>query len=622
MNNLKIFTVSLLVTSLLCLSVVFYLQRAIVSPGIKSIDSKFSGTTEEIALNFPQDQQIINGPLLSNTGSKAVFLTKNNSDKYSILLWELGIGLRNILENFKDLNKITTVLFPANGKTIFFLGANNTENFLFRWREGLGIEKIKDLALSNDWLLNTTESGNKVLFFPGSSSAKVLTAQNQNPANLNSGFLIEFDKIAEDKNFPLSGLKTSAQSYQILALGLNSSPLTTNFKNQLITTVQAKEEVKDLIIKQIHLKSKVNMLDVNSDGFDDLLAFANDSPFPLWRSYTLDGMDSLSKQEAARKGMSSNFRVGDAKGLPVPADYNGDGVLDLATFSPGNGFDNTETKGQWQIYLAQGQSLKDSAIINPTAMYLTFQLGTTTALPVPADYDADGTTDIAVYDYNSQNWQIALSKMGFDLAKALNNINRYGFNIVWGDKGDLPIKGDYNGDGYADLILYHEAENDLDNSVWKIKLLGPDTGGTREKTKSFGKKGDLPIIADFDCDGKDDLAVFRPSEAAWYFIFKDESQKKINWTLGYEDRAGKDVSSFVGDFDGDGCADLGLFEPNAKLHQWHVIFSGVKDNARSLFAGSWNMLTHLNFTDEKYLPTQTALWNFYKSVQEREKKHQ
>lgn len=618
MNNLKNFTVSLLLISLLSLTVVFYLHHSIVGPGIKSIDSKLSSATEEIALNFPKDQQILIGPLLSNNGSRAVFLTQDNSNKLSILLWELGIGLRDILENFKELKKITTIVLSADGKTIFFLGTNNTENFLFHWKEGLGVEEIKDLILSGDWHFNTTESGNRVLFSPASASAQVLHAKNQDPKNFNSGFLIDFDKITEDKNFPLSGLKTTAQSYQILALDLGSTSQVSNFKNKLLTVVQAKEEVKDLIIKQVHLKSKVNSIDVNSDGLDDLLAFANDSPFPLWRSYTLDGMDSLSKQEASRKGMLSNFRVGDAKGLPIPADYNGDGVLDLATFSPGNGFDNNETKGQWQIYLSKGQNLKDSTIINPTASYLNFQLGTATALPVPADYDADGTTDIAVYDYLSQNWQIVFSKMGFDLAKALNNTNRYGLNIVWGDKGDLPIKGDYNGDGYSDFILYHEAENDRDDSLWKIKQLGPDTSA-KLKTKSFGKKGDLPLIADFDCDGKDDLGVFRPSEAAWYFIFKDESQKKIAWQLGYEDKVGKNVSSFVGDFDGDGCADLGLFEPQATLHKWHVISSSIKDNARTLFSGSWNMIIHLNFTDEKYLPAQTALWNFYQSVQAQDK---
>lgn len=618
MNNLKTFTISLLAVALLSLAVIFYLHSSITSHGIRDIDPRFSGTTEEISLNFPKDQQIVAGPLLSKSGTRALFLTKD-SGKASLLLWELGIGLKNIIENIKISGDIKSPLLSADGKTVFFQLANNNEVSVFRFQEGFGIEEIKDLKLSDDWLASTNDFADKLIFFPNSSTAKVLQTKNQNKVDLNSGFILEFNKISEDKNFPASGLKTTAQSYEISPLNLNAIPKALSFKSNLITVVEAKEEIKDLIIKQISLKAKVNLIDINSDGLEDLLAFSNDSPFPSWKSFTLNGLDSLTNQEAARKGMVSNFRVGDAKGLPIPADYNGDGVLDLATFSPGNGFNNSETKGQWQIYLSKGQSLKDSTI-NPTQSYLTFQLGTSTALPIPADYDGDGQTDIAVYDYNSQNWQIALSKMGFDLAKALNNYPRRGINIVWGNKGDLPVKGDYNGDGLSDLILYHEAENDTATSLWKIKLMATDVSSAKVNSKNFGKKGDIPIVADYDCDGNDDLGFFRPTEAAWYFLFKDESQKKITWQLGYQDVVGKDVAPFVGDFNGDGCADLGLFEPHAKINKWHVVSSSVEDQARSLFVGNWNMVVHLNFTDDSYLPTQVALWNFYKSLQDNNSK--
>ena len=35
---------------------------------------------------------------------------------------------------------------------------------------------------------------------------------------------------------------------------------------------------------------------------------------------------------------------------------------------------------------------------------------------------------------------------------------------------------------------------------------------------SFGTGGDLPVTGDYDGDGRDDIAVFRPSDGAWYLL--------------------------------------------------------------------------------------------------------
>lgn len=606
MNKTKLFTFELIIICLVSISIVFYLQKSVVNNGVRNIDTDFAGTHEELALNIPEGFKLTQKAIISNNGNRVLLFGTNKEELPEILLWENSIGIRSIDKQNSKEETIKSPILSADGKTIFFLKGNADKNKIYRWQDGFPIDLINYELYSSNPEISCNENGSKIF------------VSNLEIEDKKSVFITIKD---QEKNigFPNSGLKSSNLEFEVQTIDLKSKIIAKNFKANLITVIEGKEKVQDLSIKQIIKKSKVNMLDVNSDAAEDLLAFAPASPFPYWRSYTLDGQDGLKHQEAERKGILSNYRVGSPKGIPIPGDYNGDGVLDLATFSPGNGANNSESKGQWQIYISQAQKLTEANFIQPNYQYLTYQLGRPSALPVPADYDGDGTTDIALYNYGSQNWQIVLSRMGFDLAKALNNISRYGINFSMGELGDLPIKADYNGDGLADFILISETNDENGTSTWKIKLNQPDIGGSKVKIKNFGKKNDIPFVADIDCDGKDDLGVFRPSDISWNFLFKDESEKKVNWQLGFEDGKGEGAMPFTGDFDGDGCADLGFYEPNAKYNKWHIVVSGVKDSARNLFAASWNMVINLNFTDKDLLPIQAAQWQANKMIAKQDK---
>jgi len=69
-----------------------------------------------------------------------------------------------------------------------------------------------------------------------------------------------------------------------------------------------------------------------------------------------------------------------------PADYDGDGKTDFATFRPSNSI--------WYIL--------NSA--SGTATYR--QWGTNTDALVPDDYNGDGKTEVSIYRASEQNWYV------------------------------------------------------------------------------------------------------------------------------------------------------------------------------------------------------------------------
>ena len=74
-------------------------------------------------------------------------------------------------------------------------------------------------------------------------------------------------------------------------------------------------------------------------------------------------------------------QFGDAGDRPVPADYNRDGVVDVAVYRP--------STGMWFVR-------------NQFAV----QFGDPADIPVPADYNGDGRADIAVYRPSTGTWYV------------------------------------------------------------------------------------------------------------------------------------------------------------------------------------------------------------------------
>jgi len=80
------------------------------------------------------------------------------------------------------------------------------------------------------------------------------------------------------------------------------------------------------------------------------------------------------------------------------------------------------------------------------------------------------------------------------------------FNAI---KAPAGARGDVDGDGKADVVWRPS------NGIWFII---PSSSPNTSILQQWGTSGDIPVPGDYDGDGKTDFAVSRPSSGTWSII--------------------------------------------------------------------------------------------------------
>lgn len=126
------------------------------------------------------------------------------------------------------------------------------------------------------------------------------------------------------------------------------------------------------------------------------------------------------------------------------------------------------------------------------------------------------------------------------------------------------VEGPQFGGFFGDIPLLYKDGLGLNRAVYRNagEWFISGTGSEGVSTTQWGLADDVPLVADFDSDGKGDLAVFRPGDG-WYIKFSAMPEQHLQDTFQLIGDRKALLLPLVGDIDGDTYSDRIIFKRSA-----------------------------------------------------------
>ena len=186
---------------------------------------------------------------------------------------------------------------------------------------------------------------------------------------------------------------------------------------------------------------------------------------------------------------------------------------------------------------------------------------------------------------------IALFESQLGLVDTMSGLWKVGGGaFYYGDPGDYPFVGDWDGDGVDTPGLYRQSDG-------YVYLRNSNTQGIADIKFFFGDPGDVAIAGDFNGDGFDTVSIYRPSNQTFYIINElgsnDAGLGAAEFSFMFGDPGDE---PFAGDLNGDGIDEVGLHRDTTGLVYYrNTLTTGIADvsfiwgdPADIVFAGNWN----------------------------------
>jgi hypothetical protein len=135
---------------------------------------------------------------------------------------------------------------------------------------------------------------------------------------------------------------------------------------------------------------------------------------------------------------------------------------------------------------------------------ISFFFGNPGDLPMAGDFNGNGCDTVSIYRPSEARFYI-INKLG----SADAGLGAADHSYLYGNPGDSPFMGDWNGDG-IDTPGLRRSSNGF------VYLRNSNTQGVAEVEYFYGNPGDLVFAGDWDNDGDDTLGLYRPSNGIVY----------------------------------------------------------------------------------------------------------
>lgn len=266
---------------------------------------------------------------------------------------------------------------------------------------------------------------------------------------------------------------------------------------------------------------------------------------------------------------SAAFTGGEIRGqlgIKRPVDFDGDGRQDFSV---------------WKFPTGPPSPVNNWSLNSTTGVQVAGVFGDAqTDFPTPGDYDGDGRDDLAYY----RDGTPASPQSSFWIFRSSNNTLQY---YAWGVDNDIPVARDYDGDGITDVATFRRGAAAGNPAIWYIRQSSTGTA----RVAQWGTTGpsvnnwDVPIPGDYDGDGKFDLAVYRAGTLTptnTYIILRSSDGVPVYQPFG------NFVTDYIlpGDYDGDGKFDYAIARTGAAVTDplvWWILQSSNSQTTTRTF---------------------------------------